>query len=1237
MKTIKRIAAVLLATVLLFSGIPMAELNIGEAFVAKAAQLQDGHKTYGDYVYMIETDEQGNSIGVTIVYYTGSDTDVIIPEKIENLPVIKLYEGAFSPNGSDYYQSATSKLESVTMPDTVEEIGKSAFMCCKKLTDVKLSANLKVIAESAFEQCESLEKLELGNKLESVGKYFIAYTKITDLIFPGGAGVTLDIKPYALYYSNVRRVKVKSDFVIVNSYSMGVHNIKLEEVVFEGEVVEYKDTVFGGRTMGYVNGSFPRKLIFKNKFPESVYRWNCNSYECSYVDNWENTGWTVFFRTASDAEYLTDGEYKYFLNNDKAVIVGYESENVPEHIIVPQTLGGKQVAELGYGVFKGVQMKEVTIPLCIEHIGSSVFEGCTLLEKVNYNTDYRTFGNAVFKGCKSLKKIVLPDNVTLIPDEMFYSCTSLENVTAKGAVVIGEYAFRSCSSLANVKFSDDLHTVNRNAFYECANLKSLGVSGEKITSVSSYSFYRSGIESFIFSNKIKAIPYYCFSESAISEVTIPESIETIDSSAFRYCENLTEIKLPNSLNTIAGSAFAWCTALSELEIPASVQDIQGSAFYGCSSLNGNLILGNNLTHIGNSAFSKTNFTTLYYNIIDYKISDDDVVKAFKDVVFENIVIGEDVKTIPSGIFADQTKIKAIAIPDTVTTIEKQAFSNCTALINISIPYSVTKIGEQAFEGCTSLEGVEFSNDATELKIKSAAFSGCTAMEEFTVCKGVKELSRTAIPSSVTTVYFNAANCEFTSLKKNDNDEYISPFANGSITEIVIGDTVKRIPDYFMSAYGFVDELVIPESVTEIGVNAFKDSSITSVSFPSKLVSIEIGAFGNTAVQITGNTFPESLRMIGEKAFANCNTLTELDVPDTVVYIDEGAFVNCTNLAKMNMSSNVKYLMANTFYGCTALKDFVWESDVKLIGKETFAYCESLSEFDFIGVEKIYPNSFIFSGVKVVALGENKYEQATDLVSVEKQSFKNCADLETLSIGGNVATIKSEAFADCSNLEVAVISNSVINIASDAFDGCNSLTIYCMENSYAHDYAVQNNIPVSTFVIAPIPNQTYTGGRIEPELDVSVSNKHLTENTDFSVKYADNINVGTAKVTVSGKGIYKVLTSVASFTIITKNIAPVTIAPVADQNYTGEAVTPSLTVTDGSNILREGTDYTVTYKNNVNTGTATATIQGIGNYSGTASVTFTILEQSFFERLISAISTFFTTIITWLQALFSFII
>ena len=68
---------------------------------------------------------------------------------------------------------------------------------------------------------------------------------------------------------------------------------------------------------------------------------------------------------------------------------------------------------------------------------------------------------------------------------------------------------------------------------------------------------------------------------------------------------------------------------------------------------------------------------------------------------------------------------------------------------------------------------------------------------------------------------------------------------------------------------------------------------------------------------------------------------------------------------------------------------------------------------------------------------------------------------------------------------------------------------------------------------------------------------------------------------------------------------------------------------------EGKDYTVTYKNNVNTGTATATIQGIGNYSGTASVSFTILEQSFFERVISAISTFFTIIITWLQALFSF--
>lgn len=585
---------------------------------------------------------------------------------------------------------------------------------------------------------------------------------------------------------------------------------------------------------------------------------------------------------------------------------------------------------------------------------------------------------------------------------------------------------------------------------------------------------------------------------------------------------------------------------------------------------------------------------------------------------------------------ETSKLQSITLPATLLKIGDNAFRDCKELQIVTFNGNTETIAEKAFSGCIKLASINIPETVSIIGKK--AFEGCEMLSEFTVPRKLKELSADMLPPKVSVVYYNAEDCTFTDLEAHLAYYggyilgYISPFVSAGVDKVIIGDTVKRIPDYFMYKFENINKLTLPDSITVIGKAAFRWSSLSAITFSKNLISIEDEAFYGTEVILSGNTFPNSLRMIGTEAFRGCDGMVEITIPDSVVLIGERAFACCYSLKSVRMSANVSYLPISVFMLCGELESFLWDAKVKSIDSWAFYSCCDLYEFDFTGVVKLYESSFRYSGVELLMLGEG-----SDIEAVEACSFKDCLKLETLSIGGSVSQIKSEAFAQCTSLETAVISNSVSSIASDAFDGCDSLTIYCMENSYAHDYAVQNNIPVSTFVIAPIPNQTYTGSKIEPELDVSVSNKNLTENTDFSVKYADNINVGTAKVTVSGKGIYKVLTSIANFTIITKNIAPVTIAPVADQNYTGEAVTPSLTVTDGSNILREGTDYTVTYKNNVNTGTATATIQGIGNYSGTASVSFTILEQSFFERLISAISTFFTTIITWLQALFGFII
>ena len=147
-------------------------------------------------------------------------------------------------------------------------------------------------------------------------------------------------------------------------------------------------------------------------------------------------------------------------------------------------------------------------------------------------------------------------------------------------------------------------------------------------------------------------------------------------------------------------------------------------------------------------------------------------------------------------------------------------------------------------------------------------------------------------------------------------------------------------------------------------------------------------------------------------------------------------------------------------------------------------------------------------------------------------------------------------------------------------------------------------------VASIPTQVYTGSAIEPAVTVKDGETPLYPDADYEVTYSNNVNVGTATVTITGKGNYSGETA-ATFTIIPKAVTNdgITIAAIADQTYTGSAIEPAVTVKDGETTLTLGTDYTIGYSANVNVGTATATITGMGNYSGEKAATFTIIPKA----------------------------
>ena len=132
---------------------------------------------------------------------------------------------------------------------------------------------------------------------------------------------------------------------------------------------------------------------------------------------------------------------------------------------------------------------------------------------------------------------------------------------------------------------------------------------------------------------------------------------------------------------------------------------------------------------------------------------------------------------------------------------------------------------------------------------------------------------------------------------------------------------------------------------------------------------------------------------------------------------------------------------------------------------------------------------------------------------------------------------------------------------------------------------------------------YDGKAKTPSVTVKVGEKTLKKDTDYTVSYSNNTKVGTAKVTITGKGNYT--GSVSKTYSIKNNFKKATVSGISNKSYTGKNITQSITVKYNGKTLKNGTDYTVSYSSNKNIGTATVKIAGKGSYTGTVTKTFKI--------------------------------
>ena len=458
----------------------------------------------------------------------------------------------------------------------------------------------------------------------------------------------------------------------------------------------------------------------------------------------------------------TYGDFEYGVLDDGTVeITGYNSS--AEKVDIPKTIDGKSVTSIGEIAFSYCDsLTSITIPDSVTSIGESAFNGCTSLTSITIPNGVTSIGGWAFSGCTSIKSITIPNSVTSIGSSAFYWCTSLTSITIPDSVTsIGESAFSGCTNLTSIMIPNSVTSIGEHAFYGCTSLTSITISNS-VTEIGASAF--SGCSSLtaidvavdnknytsvngVLFNKDKA-ELICYPAGKTDKsYNIPNSVTSIDDSAFGGCTNLTSITIPDSVTEIGWDAFNGCTSLTSITIPNSVTSIGSSAFYWCTSLT-SITIPDSVTSIGNWAFSGCSSLTAI-----------NVATGNKNYTSVNGVLFNKDKTELICYPAGKTG-KSYTIPDGVTEIGERAFYGCASLTSITIPDGVTEIGERAFYGCASLTSITIPDGVTS--IGESAFYDCTNLTSITIpdsmtsigswtfisCSSLKSIT---IPNSVTII------------------------------------------------------------------------------------------------------------------------------------------------------------------------------------------------------------------------------------------------------------------------------------------------------------------------------------------------------------------------------------------------------------------------------------------------------------------------------------------------------
>ncbi len=527
-----------------------------------------------------------------------TDGVLTIPVQIDGYTVTSIASKAFSGNtdikelvfeeGSGVTQIlkdafvSCSALTTVTLRDGLSQIGEGAF-AFTGITEIVIPASVKTLDQAAFYTCESLSKITLNEGLESIGIDAFYRSGLTEIVIPASVQ-SIGVNAFR---DSTKLSKVVFNYGLKSIGNDAFRNTGISSLTIPASVKNIGNGTFAAcknlKSVSFAEAAEGQTLVMTTLGIETFE--GCSKLtSVTLREGISQLGTGAFANTSITsitipASVTTLGQAAFFKCKNLATVTLQEG-----------------LETIGVEAFVQTAISEITIPASVKTIGQGAFIECGNLTTVNLNKGLETIGVEAF-ALTAISEITIPASVKTIEQGVFFGCSNLTTVTLnEGLTTIGSFAFEA-SAITSIHIPASVTTIGSNPFLSCAQLTEITVAeGQSNFTVIDGVLYSvkkdnpahlisypmgKAAASLTVPDGVTSIGIDAFSHSAVTAVTLPASLTTLQNFAFYDCRNLTTVTLNEGLEYIGIKAFA-CTAISEITIPASVVTIDENAFAECA-------------------------------------------------------------------------------------------------------------------------------------------------------------------------------------------------------------------------------------------------------------------------------------------------------------------------------------------------------------------------------------------------------------------------------------------------------------------------------------------------------------------------------------------------------------------------------------------------------------------------------------------------------------------------------